>query len=152
MVRTGHQCADRERRQCEQHQSTVKKWQTCHRVLRCWPNSTVCQSPGHGIGRAGLMVTSHTSDQISGTWGEFFGVPWQVQVQFPLPETDVTPSKMVDGSGNWNWTWYGASKYLPILLTVYYLIKGQYCGRCLHVMMLSKSPSPHRKRPSMIWI
>ena len=45
-----------------------KKWQTCHQVPRCWPHSTVCRSPGHGIGRPGLMVTSHITDWISGTW------------------------------------------------------------------------------------
>ena len=45
-----------------------KKWQTGHQVPRCWPHSTVCRSPGHGIGRPGLMVTSHITDQISGTW------------------------------------------------------------------------------------
>ena len=46
----------------------LKKWQTCHQVPRCWPHSTVCWSPGHGIGRPGLMVTSHITDRISGTW------------------------------------------------------------------------------------
>ena len=45
-----------------------KKWQTCHQVPRCWPHSTVCRSPGHGIGRPGLMVTSHITDRISWTW------------------------------------------------------------------------------------
>ena len=45
-----------------------KKWQSCHQVPRCWPHSTVCRSPGHGIGRPGLMVTSHIADWISGTW------------------------------------------------------------------------------------
>ena len=48
-----------------------KKWQTCHQVPRCWPHSTVCRSPGHGIGRPGLMVTSHITDRISGTWATF---------------------------------------------------------------------------------
>ena len=49
----------------------LKKWQTCHQVPRCWPHSTVCRSPGHGIGRPGLMVTSHITDRISGTWATF---------------------------------------------------------------------------------
>ena len=48
-----------------------KKWQTCHRVLRCSPHSTVCRSPGQGIGRPGLMVTSHCADRISGRWVTF---------------------------------------------------------------------------------
>ena len=38
--------------------STVKKWQTRHQVPRCWPHSTLWRSPGHGIGRPGLMATS----------------------------------------------------------------------------------------------
>ena len=46
----------------------LKRWQSCHQVPRCWPHSTVCRSPGHGIGRPGLMVTSHITDRISGTW------------------------------------------------------------------------------------
>ena len=29
----------------------------CHQVPRCWPHTTACRSPGHGIGRPGLMVT-----------------------------------------------------------------------------------------------
>ena len=48
-----------------------KKWQTCHRVPRCWPHSTICRSPGQGIGRPGLMVTSHCADRISGRWVTF---------------------------------------------------------------------------------
>ena len=51
--------------------SAVKKWQTCHRVPRCWPHSTVCRSPGQVIGRPGLMVTSHCADRISGRWVTF---------------------------------------------------------------------------------
>ena len=52
-----------------------KKWQTCHQVPRCWPHSTVCWSPGHGIGRPGLMVTSHITDRISGTWATCLMLP-----------------------------------------------------------------------------
>ena len=34
-------------------------WQVTHQVPRCWPHSTTCRSPGHGIlGRPGLMVIS----------------------------------------------------------------------------------------------
>ena len=50
----------------------LKKWQTCHRVPRGWPHLTVCWSPGHGIGRPGLMVTSRITGQISRTWEEFW--------------------------------------------------------------------------------
>ena len=45
--------------------------------------------------------------------GNFPNAPYQVQVQFPLPNTDVTSSKMTDGSRNWTWTWYGALGKLP---------------------------------------
>ena len=31
----------------------------------------VCRSPGQGIGRPGLMVTSHCADRISGRWVTF---------------------------------------------------------------------------------
>ena len=40
-------------------------------TVQCWPHSMVCPSPGHEIGRPGPMVTSHTTDRISGMWGEF---------------------------------------------------------------------------------
>ena len=150
-----------------------KKWQTCHQVPRCWPHSTVCWSPGHGIGRPGLMVTSHITDRISGTWatslmlhnrrrrnfrfphqvprcwphstvcrspghgiwstwangdipmyiwpdnwntGRFLEPPFRSQEPFPLPETEVTSSKMAGGSGNGSWLLNGGSKNLPILL------------------------------------
>ena len=74
VMRIGHQCSDREWRKCmrqwQQHQLhspeySFKKWETCHRVPRCWPHSTVCRSLCQEIGRPGLMVTSHTPDQIS---------------------------------------------------------------------------------------
>ena len=43
-------------------------------VLRCRARSTLCRSPGHGIGRPGLMVTCHTTDRIS-RMGEGFSMP-----------------------------------------------------------------------------
>ena len=46
-------------REIKKNKFKKKKWQTCHRVPRCWPHSTVCRSPGQGIGRPGLMVTSY---------------------------------------------------------------------------------------------
>ena len=52
---------------CRVQLKKKKKKQTRHQVPRCWPHSSACRSPGHGIGRLGLMVTSHTSDQISGS-------------------------------------------------------------------------------------
>ena len=59
-----------------------KKWQSCHQVPRCWPHSTVCWSPGHGIGRPGLMVTSHITDRISGTWATCLMLPNRGRVHF----------------------------------------------------------------------
>ena len=34
-----------------------KNYRLCHQVPRYWPHTTACRSPGHGIGRPGLMVT-----------------------------------------------------------------------------------------------
>ena len=35
----------------------LAKWQANHQIPRCWPHSTTCRSPGHGIlSRPGLMV------------------------------------------------------------------------------------------------
>ena len=49
--------------------------------------------------------------------GNFSNAPYQVQAPFLLLETDMTSSKMVDGSGNGACAWYGALEKFPILLT-----------------------------------
>ena len=80
VVRIGHQCGVWVEEKATGSDSstsfilhgTLKNWQTCHRVPRCWPHSSICRSPGQGIGRPGLRVTSHTTDRISGTWITFF--------------------------------------------------------------------------------
>ena len=94
-----------------------KKWQTRHQVPRCWPHSTVCQSPGHGI-----WSTWANGDIPMYIWpdnrntGRFLEPPFRSQEPFPLPETEVTSSKMAGGSGNGSWLLNGGSKNLPILL------------------------------------
>ena len=95
-----------------------KKWQTRHQVPRCWPHSTVCRSPGHGI-----WSTWANGDIPMYIWpdnrntGRFLEPPFRSQEPFPLPETEVTSSKMAGGSGNGSWLLNGGSKNLPILLT-----------------------------------
>ena len=42
--------------------------------------------------------------------GRAFWCPIKVQVQLPLPETDVTQYKMADGSVNCHYTWIGHQK------------------------------------------
>ena len=94
-----------------------KKWQTRHQVPRCWPHSTVCRSPGHGI-----WSTWANGDIPMYIWadnrntGRFLEPPFRSQEPFPLPETEVTSSKMAGGSGNGSWLLNGGSKNLPILL------------------------------------
>ena len=94
-----------------------KKWQTCHQVLRCWPHSTICWSPGQVIGRPGLMVTSHTTHLISGTLGRVFYALsrrrlhfrfWKRTWQHPRwrSEAEIAPA-----------LWW-ASKNFPILLVL----------------------------------
>ena len=100
-----------------------KKWQTRHQVPRCWPYSTVCRSPGHGI-----WSTWANGDIPMYIWadnrntGRFLEPPFRSQEPFPLPETEVTSSKMAGGSGNGSWLLNGGSKNLPILL-VYVVIE-----------------------------
>ena len=95
-----------------------KKWQTRHQVPRCWPHSTVCRSPGHGI-----WSTWANGDIPMYIWadnrntGRFLEPPFRSQEPFPLPETEVTSSKMAGGSGNGSWLLNGGSKNLPILLS-----------------------------------
>ena len=97
-----------------------KKWQTRHQVPRCWPHSTVCRSPGHGI-----WSTWANGDIPMYIWadnrntGRFLEPPFRSQEPFPLPETEVTSSKMAGGSGNGSWLLNGGSKNLPILLFCY---------------------------------
>ena len=94
-----------------------KKWQTRHQVPKCWPHSTVCRSPGHGI-----WSTWANGDIPMYIWadnrntGRFLEPPFRSQEPFPLPETEVTSSKMAGGSGNGSWLLNGGSKNLPILL------------------------------------
>ena len=96
-----------------------KKWQTRHQVPRCWPHSTVCRSPGHGI-----WSTWANGDIPMYIWpdnrntGRFLEPPFRSQEPFPLPETEVTSSKMAGGSGNGSWLLNGGSKNLPILLSI----------------------------------
>ena len=105
-----------------------KKWQTCHQVPRCWPHSTVCRSPGHGIGRPGLMVTSHITDWYPGhglrAWCSITGAG-----AISASGMDVTPSKMAEGSGNCACACYGASSLQPILLT--YHLTEPWMPHCL---------------------
>ena len=88
-----------------------KKWQTRHQVPRCWPHSTVCRSPGHGI-----WSTWANGDIPMYIWadnrntGRFLEPPFRSQEPFPLPETEVTSSKMAGGSGNGSWLLNGGSK------------------------------------------
>ena len=95
----------------------LKKRQTRHQVPRCWPHSTVCRSPGHGI-----WSTWANGDIPMYIWpdnrntGRFLEPPFRSQEPFPLPETEVTSSKMAGGSGNGSWLLNGGSKNLPILL------------------------------------
>ena len=95
-----------------------KKWQTRHQVPRSWPHSTVCRSPGHGI-----WSTWANGDIPMYIWadnrntGRFLEPPFRSQEPFPLPETEVTSSKMAGGSGNGSWLLNGGSKNLPILLS-----------------------------------
>ena len=74
----------------------------CHQVPRCWPHTTACRSPGHGIGRPGLMVTYPENVQRN-RWlgildlilrtgnGVLEGLPGP-----PVVVVDVTASKMAD--------------------------------------------------------
>ena len=115
VVRIGHQCGVWVEEKATGSDSstsfilhgTLKNWQTCHRVPRCWPHSSICRSPGQGIGRPGLRVTSHTTDRIS---GQLFWAPIKKQEPIPLRKTDVTSSKMADGSGIGSCSLMGAQK------------------------------------------
>ena len=117
-----------------------KKWQTRHQVPRCWPHSTVCRSPGHGI-----WSTWANGDIPMYIWadnrntGRFLEPPFRSQEPFPLPETEVTSSKMAGESGNGSWLLNGGSKNLPILLMhisdiptirVSYVTKSWSCTVC----------------------